>query len=171
MDVNFINPFLEATINVIKTMASLDIVLGGPPALKKDDIAIGDVTGIIGLTGENQGSLSVSFNFRLIQNIMANMLKEKIEEITNEVRDAVGELTNMISSDARSKLQAKLGLDIRAAIPTIVSGEGHAVKHVLSGPVIVIPFKAEGSGQLTVEVSIQKSTNGGDMNNDEVKQL
>ncbi len=156
MDVKYINPFLEATIDVIKTMASLDVVLGGPPILKKDNIAVGDVTGIIGLTGDNQGSLSVSFNFRLIKNIMTNMLGEEIKEIIPEVLDAVGELTNMISGDARSKLHAELGIDLRAAIPTVVSGEGHKIKHILAGPVIVIPFKVEGGGRITIEVSIQK---------------
>ena len=62
MDVKFINPFLDATINVIKTMAMVELK-PGKPFLKKDHVARGDVSGIIGMTGEITGSLSVSFSF------------------------------------------------------------------------------------------------------------
>ena len=153
MDVKYINPFLEATVNVIKTMAFMEIS-PSRPYLKKDQMAQGDVSGIIGLTGEASGSLSVTFNFVLIKQIMQNMLGEEITEITNDVRDAVGEMTNMISGDARRMLQQE-GLQLSAAIPTIVSGAGHVIKHMVVGPVIVIPFESEGGGKATVEVSLK----------------
>ncbi|MEW6267337.1 MAG: chemotaxis protein CheX [Thermodesulfobacteriota bacterium] len=153
MDVKYINPFLNATLNVIKTMAFVD-VKPGKPYLKKDHLAKGDVTGIIGLTGETSGSLSVTFNFELIKQIMKNMLGEEITEVTNDVRDAVGELTNMISGDARRMLQQE-GLHLSAAIPTIVAGQNHTIKHVISGPIIVIPFSSDGGGLASVEVSLK----------------
>ena len=153
MDVKFINPFLNGTINVLKTMAFVE-VQPGKPFLKKDHLALGDVTGIIGLTGTATGSLSVTFNFALIQMIMSNMLGEDVSEVTNDVRDAVGELTNMISGDARRMLQQE-GLTLNAAIPTIVAGKDHTIKHVVSGPIIVIPFTAEGGGNAIVEVSMK----------------
>ena len=152
MDVKYINPFLSATVNVLKTMAFVD-VHPDKPFLKKDQVATGDVSGIIGLTGEATGSLSVTFNFNLIQKIMANMLGEEVEEVTNDVRDAVGELTNMISGDARRMLQQE-GLQLSAAIPTIVAGKNHTIKHVVSGPVIVIPFQADSGERCSVEVSL-----------------
>ena len=153
MDVKYINPFLQATLNVLKTMAFVEIN-PGKPFLKKDHIAFGDVTGIIGLTGGATGSLSVTFNFELIKLIMNNMLGEQVSEVTNDVRDAVGELTNMISGDARRLLQQE-GLSLSAAIPTIVAGKNHTIKHVVNGPIIVIPFTSEGDGQATVEVSLK----------------
>lgn len=153
MDVKYINPFLNGTINVLKTMAFID-VKPSKPFLKKDHVASGDVSGIIGLTGEATGSLSVSFNFPLIQAIMSNMLGEDVKEVTNDVRDAVGELTNMISGDARRLLQQE-GLNLSASLPTIVAGPGHTIKHVVSGPIIVIPFETEGGGQASVEVSLK----------------
>jgi chemotaxis protein CheX len=153
MDVRYINPFLQGTLNVLKTMAFLEIK-PGKPFLKKDQVAQGDVSGIIGLTGEATGSLSVTFNFLLIKKIMMNMLGEEIDEVTNDVRDAVGELTNMISGDARRLLQQE-GLSLAAAIPTIVAGANHTIKHVVSGPIIVIPFSTDDGGKVTVEVSLK----------------
>ena len=100
MDVRYINPFLTGAMNVLKTMAYVDLK-PGKPFLKKDQVAKGDVSGIIGLTGAASGSLSVTFNFKLVQQIMSNMLGEEVSELNDEVRDAVGEITNMISGDAR----------------------------------------------------------------------
>ena len=153
MDVKYINPFLSGTVNVLKTMAFVNIQ-PGKPFLKKDHVACGDVSGIIGLTGQATGSLSVTFNFELIQLIMRNMLGEEVTEVTNDVRDAVGELTNMISGDARRMLQQE-GLSLSAAIPTIVAGKDHTIKHVVNGPIIVIPFESEDGGRASVEVSLK----------------
>ena len=50
MNADFINPFLEGTITVLKTMAFVE-PKAGKPFLKKSEKAIGDVSGIIGMTG------------------------------------------------------------------------------------------------------------------------
>ncbi|RLB70855.1 MAG: chemotaxis protein CheX, partial [Deltaproteobacteria bacterium] len=49
MDVRYINPFLEATIHVLKTMAFINSK-PGKPYVKKDEIATGDITGVIGIS-------------------------------------------------------------------------------------------------------------------------
>lgn len=51
MEAKFINPFLEGTISVLKTMAFVE-PQAGKPYLKKDNSATGDVSAIIGLTGD-----------------------------------------------------------------------------------------------------------------------
>jgi len=61
MDVRFINAFLDATENVLKTMAFVE-PKPGKPYLKKDNVAKGDISGIIGLTGDLKGSLGLSFS-------------------------------------------------------------------------------------------------------------
>ena len=101
MKVEYINPFLQATINVLSTMAMIT-PKAGKPMLKAGSVAKGDVSGIIGLTGDAEGSLAVSFSTSCALKIVENMVGERYEELTDEVADAVGELTNMISGDARS---------------------------------------------------------------------
>ena len=61
MDVRYINPFIESTIHVLKTMSFITAWVG-KPYLKKDEVAKGDVSGIIGLAGDVKGSISVSFS-------------------------------------------------------------------------------------------------------------
>lgn len=151
MDVRFINAFLEGTLNVLKTMAFVE-PKPGKPYLKKDSLASGDVSGIIGLTGSATGSMALSFSEGAILKIVSNMLGEEMKEVNGDITDAVGEITNMVSGAARKELEP-LGLNISAAIPTVVSGKNHSIKHVLGGPSIIIPFEIE-EGPFVVDVCI-----------------
>lgn len=151
MNAEHINAFLNATTNVIKTMAFTECV-GGKPYVKKQSEAAGDVSGIIGITGDAQGSLSISFTEKCICNIVSNMFGENIPALNEEVKDAVGELTNMISGDARRDLSEK-GVTLIGAIPSVISGKDHSIKHMSKAPVIAIPFSTK-AGNFTVEVSL-----------------
>lgn len=106
MNANIINAFMDSTVNVIKTMAFIDSTAGAP-YLKKDDAAHGDVSGIIGFTGSVVGSMAVSFSEKCILKIVSSMLGEEYSTITRDIEDAVGEITNMISGDARKRLQSE----------------------------------------------------------------
>ncbi len=152
MDVRYINPFLSGVIEVLGTMANVSLT-AGKPAMKKDSHAMGDVSGIIGLAGQARGSLSVSFGFGVIRAALKNMFGDDITEINAEVRDAVGEITNMVSGVAR-RLLSEDGLDLQAGIPSVVSGPGHVIKHIVNGPVLVVPFTCE-HGQVIIEVAME----------------
>jgi len=152
MDVRFINPFLNGAKEVLKTMAFIDAV-PGRAYLKKEDTAHGDVSGIIGITGDAIGSLAVSFHTDCICGIVSNMLGENHTEPAREVLDAVGELTNMISGVARTHLERN-GFSVYAAIPSVVIGEGHTINHILKAPSIVIPFSTA-QGDFVVDVCIK----------------
>lgn len=142
MDVKYINPFLHGTAEVLMKMSSL-MVTADKPYAKTIDIAPGDVSGIIGITGDAVGSLAISFTEPCICSIVTGMLGELHMEINQDVIDAVGELTNMISGAARSRLE-KEGMILYAAIPTVVFGKDHTVQHILRSPSIVIPFNTDG---------------------------
>lgn len=152
MDVRFINSFVEATTDVLTTMAGVT-PHADKPYLKKNRIAGGDVSGIIGLTGDASGSMALSFSEKAILRIVSNMLGEEIIEINGDIKDAVGEITNMISGAARKKIES-LGLNITSAIPTVIAGKNHSVTHVLGGPSIIIPFQTE-AGSFVIDVCIK----------------
>jgi len=151
MDVKLINPFLEGTITVLTTMAFVS-PKPGKPYLKKDNMAVGDISGIIGMTGAARGSLALSFSKGCILKIVSNMLGEEITEINGDIKDAVGELTNMVSGVARKKLEAE-GFSVTAAIPTVISGPNHSIIHVINGPSIIIPFEMD-EGSFVVDICL-----------------
>ncbi len=154
MDVNYINPFLEGTVAVLKTMAFITAE-PGKPYIKKTNVSAGDVSGIIGITGDATGSLAISFTEACICEVVNTMLGENHTLINAEVIDAVGELTNMISGSARN-LMEKQGIKAFAAIPTVVHGKNHTINAIYNVPSIIIPFSTL-SGPFFVDVCI-KST-------------
>jgi chemotaxis protein CheX len=155
MGVKIVDPFLAAAIHVLKTMAQID-AKPGKPFLKKDDLAIGDVSAIIGITGAAQGSMAMIFTEECIKYIASNLLGEPFIDLNNELRDAVGELTNMICGDARRRLSEK-GFIFQAGIPTIVGGKGHSIVHVADGPRLAVPFETSHGGFM-LEVAFSRST-------------
>ncbi|MDD3553447.1 MAG: chemotaxis protein CheX [Deltaproteobacteria bacterium] len=150
MDAKIINPFLEAAVNVLKTMAMVEVT-PGKPFLKKDQTANGDASGIIGITGEAQGSMSISFSTPCICAIVSNLFGSPVTELNEEVKDAVGELTNMICGDARRRLEAA-GIVLQAGTPTVISGQGHTIKHISKGPCVAMPFTTP-NGDFTIELA------------------
>ncbi len=150
MNAEFINPFINATISVVETMCMVKSV-PGKPYVKTGTKAVGDVSGILGLAGEQTGSFAVSFSEPCILRIVSNMLGEEITTINEEVEDAVGEITNMISGAARKEL-ADIGFNFDMALPTVVVGKNHSISHMGRGPTTVIPFSTE-VGPYAVEVS------------------
>ena len=152
MDVKFINPFLYGTMEVLEKMAFIKPV-AGKPFVKTDDTACGDVSGIIGMTGDAVGSLALTFNEECIIYITNKMLGENHTEMNKEVLDTAGELTNIISGAAR-KMMEKDNLKVFAAIPTIVFGKGHTLRHIIRGPSIVLPFQTE-KGAFVIDVCLK----------------
>ena len=76
MNVEFINPFLSSLINVLSTMAQTELK-PGKPRIKTDEVACGDVSGLIGMVGaQTRGSFSITFDENLALTIMERMLGE-----------------------------------------------------------------------------------------------
>jgi len=156
MDVKIINPFLEAAQNVITTMARIETKVG-KPYIKKDSSSLGDVSGIIGITGDASGSFSITFTESCIKAIVSNMLGMEVTELNDDVKDAVGELTNMICGDARRRLEEQ-GIKLVGAIPTIIAGKGHSITHMAKGPILVVPFETP-NGPFVIELALDSNNN------------
>lgn len=155
MDVKLINPFLDATVEVLKKMAFVE-PRPGKVYLKESSVAHGDVSGIIGITGDATGSLAISFSESCICHLVEHMLGEPCHEANQDVFDGVGEITNMISGLARTHME-KDGLEVYAAIPSVVYGKDHVINHILKSPSIVIPFVTD-HGTFVADVCIKRVT-------------
>lgn len=154
MNVEFINPFLSSLINVLSTMAQTQLK-PGKPCIKTDEIACGDVSGLIGMVGpQTRGSFSITFDEELALTIMERMLGERPDAIDEEVTDMVGEITNMVTGGAKNLLGEK-GFDFDMATPIVVSGKGHTITHKSQGKKIIMPFSCD-AGNANIEVSFDK---------------
>lgn len=152
MDDKLIDPFIYAAVNVLETMA-FTVVEAGTPYIKKDRFACGDVSAILGFTGDMSGTLSVSFSDGSILSIVSAMFGESIHEMNDEIRDAVGEITNMISGVARQRL-GEIGVSLKAAIPMVIMGGNHTIAHITDQPVVAVTFQTN-NGDFTIELCLE----------------
>jgi chemotaxis protein CheX len=154
MNIEFINPFLVSIINVLATMAKTEAI-PDKPFLKTEKSAKGDVTGIIGLTGDKaKGSLAITFTEPAILHIVSKMLGDNLQKIDESVADCVGEITNMVTGGAKKILSEK-GYKFNMATPSTIIGKNHAIVHSTKGQVICIPFKII-QGNFFVEVCFEE---------------
>ena len=138
MEVKFINPFVHGTVKAMKKIAFLDIH-PGKVYLKESNVAAGDISGIIGITGDATGSLAISFTEACICTIVSGIRGELHTAADREVFDTVREITKMILAVAGTYIE-KEGLKVYAALPTVVYGKSHTIEPLLDNPSITIPF-------------------------------
>ncbi|MCJ8350869.1 chemotaxis protein CheX [Moritella sp.] len=150
MRVEFINPFISSLLNVLSTMAQVELT-PGKPRLKKDDKAKGDISGIMGMMStQAKGSFALTFDESLALAIMQNMLGEKPAKIDAEVIDMVGEITNMVTGGAK-RILAEKGFDFDMSTPIVVSGKDHTITHKSEGPKLLLPLTSP-FGNASIEI-------------------
>jgi chemotaxis protein CheX len=153
IDVNFLNPFVQAVVTVIESMSQVQLTRGTPFVRKTgagQAASYGDVSGLIGMNSDRfMGSMAICYQEGLILRIVTNMLGNPVREINDDVKDAVAELTNIIFGHAKRDLNA-VGHTIQPAIPSVVTGKNHEIRHSVDGICLVVPFEAN-AGKLVVE--------------------
>ena len=137
-DIDIAHHFINATAAALYTMAGITVT-PGKFFVKHDKNALGEITAIIGVTGHRVGSIAVSFSRESATALVKGMLGDDVEDLEQDMRDAVGEITNMISGQARACL-ADAGAVIHGSTPTIVIGDDIEIEHHTQAHVIVIPF-------------------------------
>jgi len=114
--------FISGAMNeVFDTMISMDIELtdGGVQA----DVQGERIVGSVGFAGKAVGSVSIQVNDAFARSITAAMLGMELDEIEGDedVHDVIGELSNMVGGDLKSRL-CDGGLDCELSIPSIITG-------------------------------------------------
>lgn len=143
VNVEFINPFIDAVRNVFSTMCNMKAERK-KLFLKDDYRMLGDISGVMGLTGEASGCVVVSMPKKLACTIVGRMLGEKPgEELDGDVRDGIAEIINVISGQAKASL-VKTKYHFALSIPSVVVGPDHEISVKKGTPNIVVLFETEG---------------------------
>jgi chemotaxis protein CheX len=144
MDARFVNCYLKGAQAVFKTMLRIDLEMGRP-TVKTDRKASGEITGVIGFAGDKKGSFTISLKKDSALTIYGAFTGEPQEEFNDEVIDAIGELTNIISGQTRLELE-KIGFNIKASLPTVIIGRDVDINMITKAPIITLPFSFGGNG-------------------------
>jgi len=150
VDVSYINPFIIATDNCFQTMMRL-VVKPGTPQLKRYPYPSYDISGVIGLSGEAQGSISLSFSNSTATSFVKKMLGDISSVSEDDVIDGVGEIVNIIAGNAKAYLTK---YDLSISLPNVIIGDNHTLAGQSGSPTIVVPF-ISGELNFIMEVSLK----------------
>ena len=153
MNVNYINPFINASIDVIKTFAGIKFEAGRPLVRNKPG-ANGDVIGFIKLNGHGiSGYFIIHFSTSFLNKILVTLFNGQTTPSKEEVYDLAGELTNMITGNAKAELSKK-GFFFDVAVPQISHTTPEIASDLKNNPVIIVPFETQ-AGRFNIEASIR----------------
>lgn len=151
MKVEYINPFIESTLSSLEMMAQMTAERDGL-GLKENFITTFDISSIIAMTGEVNGSVILSFPAKVACKIASSMLMEEKSDLDKDVEDAIGEIGNIIVGNARRQLMSS-GFKLNISIPSVVIGEGHKISRKEGVNCIGISFKtAQGPFEINVGI-------------------
>ncbi len=144
--------FISAAANTLSTMAGITPE-AGTLFVKQNHDAFGEFSAVIGVTGEHKGSICLTFTREGALYAARAMLGDAVEDLEQDAVDTVGEISNMVSGQARAIL-AEQGVVLQGSTPTIITGEKHRITHLSKTPVLCIPFTMQ-EGGFTVEFCLE----------------
>lgn len=154
MRVDYINPFINATRQLMQMMAGINEFSKVELTAESELKATYDVSASIGLTGAAKGTIVLSFTEVIAAEILSRLVGEQVTVFDQDVCDAVGEMVNIIAGRASAELSKNGDAIIDRSIPSVVLGRGHKIFHPPDMPCINIFFRTE-VGQFAMQVSFK----------------
>lgn len=149
MDVRYINPFVAAVNRLFKTMLGGQVIIS-KPVLKAHHETTGDVSAIIGLSGDATGCVALCFPMSTAVKAASKFAGVDMDVDHEDFPDALGELANMVAGQAKAELE---GLELGISLPSVVIGNEHVVLQSKKKPRLCIPCDST-FGRFTVEVAM-----------------
>lgn len=153
MDTKYIEPFIEATINIFKEFYDEDLVLKTPFLFDREENLGWDLSAVIGIAGETKGVITLSFPKELIIKLTEKLVGYDIAELDDDVIDSTGEVVNIIAGNAKKGLEQ---FRLVISLPSIVKGKDHKIAWPSQSnmPIISIPFETS-MGTFHVSVGLE----------------
>ncbi len=154
MDVTIINPFLNAVQDVYRQMFFLETVAAPAFVLEEHATHRWDISGILGVTGDYAGIVCFRLHKMLAEKLLeiAGIEFFSDEERQDTMYEMIGEVTNIVSGNAASKLG---DINVEISPPAVVMGKNHKIAWPRGIPVIGIPFSTP-KGPFEVDVCFQQ---------------
>ncbi len=152
MRVEYINPFVDATFNIIQQVLNED-VKRGKLYLKSASHPVMGCSVIVGLAGDVEGRVLFDMELETAIKIASSMNGEPLAEFNDLVKATIMELANLITASAVTKLY-DLGFSFDLTPPALFSG----VKMEVSSTgieALVVPVELP-YGKLEINVDIKE---------------
>ncbi|MCG8568867.1 MAG: chemotaxis protein CheX [Spirochaetes bacterium] len=152
MRVEYINPFVESSVSVLKEVLNLD-VQREQISLKSKAIPVLEVAVIVGLVGQVEGRVLFDMSKETTLNIASRMNEETITEFDDLTKATITELGNMITGRAVTKL-SEMGYKFDVTPPAIFTGQNMEISDIEIES-LVVPIVSP-LGRIEINVALRE---------------
>ena len=152
INVEFINPFLIATVGILRDMCQMELKVE-KPYIKTTEFADDSILIMIGLTGEMRGQVIIALTIHNACDVASKMMMGMpVTELNDLSISAISELGNMIMGNTATILSTKgIGIDITP--PTICRGNLSITTSYAKN--ICIPFSYENKVIMELDIAVK----------------
>ncbi len=137
----FVHKIQAATEEIFATMIFLDLTAGEQIDQKVEELGC-YVSAMIGLSGGFNAILGLHCPAAVGMAIGGAMLGIDPEEVDEDTKDALGEITNMLAGGLKESFATE-GIDLFLAIPTTISGNSYKISAPSGSNRVLVPFAIE----------------------------
>lgn len=144
---------IESTQEIFTTMVMMEITALEENADPVDKLKEG-ITGLIGLAGAAKGIIAIHLPNKVAFAITSSFLSMDVNEINEDVEDAIGEIANMLGGDVKTALSEN-GRNIDISLPSTISGSDYEFQTAKNAERTIIKFRSD-SGDFLVDLQMEK---------------
>ena len=153
MNVEYINPFIEASQQVFSMMTGINPELG-TVHLKNSPYAGDSVAVIVGLTGKIRGQVIISLSVDTAKSVSSIMMGGiPVIEFDDFAKSAISELGNMIMGNTATILFSR-GIGIEITPPSLLMGEKITISSS-NMKTICVPLDLGEGRKVSIDISLE----------------
>lgn len=163
MDAKFLNPFVQAAVEVLQAEVGATISRG-TLSLEKSALTSDDITVLINLIGDVYGVVMYGMSMPTGLNMVSQIMGQEFAELNSLAQSGIAELGNVISGKATVRF-SEAGYHSNISTPTVLIGSGIQIS-TLDFPRIVVPLESQ-FGLFTAHLALREKTPGATHNPDD----
>ncbi|HOJ63690.1 MAG TPA: chemotaxis protein CheX [Spirochaetota bacterium] len=152
MRVEYINPFVEASVSVIREVLDVE-VKREQISLKSKAMPVLEIAVIIGLVGQVEGRVLFDMSRQTALKIVSKMNNEEIKEFDELAKATITELGNLITGRAVTKL-SEMGYKFDVTPPAIFSGDNMEISDT-EIEALIVPIETP-IGRIEINVALRE---------------
>lgn len=155
MNVQFLNPFVEAAYEVLSVETGAEIKRGD---LRLDNgmYVTNDVTVVIAMVGAVEGTAFYSMSNTTALQMASKMMREDFQSLVPLAQSGIAELGNVITGRASMKLSSS-GYEATISPPSLILGAGASIS-TLDCPRLVVPLQTS-FGPVLIHLAMRMGQN------------
>ncbi|MBW1778156.1 MAG: chemotaxis protein CheX [Deltaproteobacteria bacterium] len=150
---DFSQKIVEATQEIFETMIMVDVKTGTP--LKEHVSRFQcSLSAMVGFAGFKQGNLTIHLPEKVAVGLTQDFLGVEINEVNEEVEDAMGELANMLAGSLKPFISEN-GEKVELSLPSVVHGDEYTLTVINKADWVIVPFTVS-HGDFLVGLELKK---------------